>query len=70
MVQGAQGLIYVANNAGVLEFDGVRWRLIPVPSGATVRSLAADGSGRILVGAIGDLGALEPDAAGQLRFVS
>src|SRR3954468_23496201 len=27
------GFIYVANGAGVLEFDGVRWRLIPVPHG-------------------------------------
>jgi len=70
VVQGPRGLIYAANDSGVLEFDGVRWRLIPVANGSTVRSLAVDAAGRILVGAVGELGALEPDAAGQLRFVS
>src|SRR5438093_12973325 len=41
------GLIYVGNGSGVLEFDGVRWRLIPSPDGAAVRSLCVDRGGRV-----------------------
>jgi signal transduction histidine kinase/DNA-binding response OmpR family regulator len=72
VVQDARGIMYFANNAGVLEFDGRNWRLIELPSRLGVRALAIDstGSGRIYVGAGGDFGHLAPDAAGQLQFTS
>ena len=70
IVQDPRGVIYVGNNDGVLEFDGVRWRLIRVTNGAFVRSLAVDASGRVWVGAFGEVGYLEPDALGQMRYVS
>jgi len=71
VVQDARGVIYVANTEdGVLEYDGVRWRKIPTPERGTIRSLAVDAAGRIWVGSVGDLGYLEPDAAGNMRFVS
>ena len=71
VLQGANGLVYFANNAGVLEFDGRTWRVIELPSHVSVRSLARDREGgRIYVGAMGDFGFLEPDAAGQLQFTS
>src|SRR6185503_17077634 len=65
-----RGLIYVGNGDGVLEFDGVRWRLIRTTSGTVVLSLAVDPGGRVYVGADTELGYLEPDEAGQARFVS
>ena len=72
VIQDARGIMYFANNAGVLEFDGRNWRLIELPSRLGVRALALDstGSGRIYVGAGGDFGYLVPDAAGQLQFTS
>jgi signal transduction histidine kinase/DNA-binding response OmpR family regulator len=72
VVQDSRGVMYFANNAGVLEFDGRNWRLIELPSRLDVRALASDtaGSGRIYVGASGDFGYLGPDATGQLQFAS
>lgn len=70
IVQDPRGLIYAGNNLGVLEFDGVRWRIIEVANGTVVRSLATDAAGRVYVGAYGELGVLEPDAMGQTRYVS
>jgi len=49
IVQDDRGVVYVGNNAGVLEYDGTSWRLIRMPNKTTVRSLAKDGAGRIYV---------------------
>lgn len=68
VVQDDRGLIYVANNDGVLEYDGERWRLIPTTTGTFVRSLAADSL--VYVGAKGDFGYLAPDSLGVLRYKS
>ncbi|MGE5200415.1 MAG: hypothetical protein ACM3H9_12300, partial [Rhodospirillaceae bacterium] len=68
--QDDRGVIYVGNNVGVLEYDGASWRTIRMPNRTTIRSLAKDGHGRIYVGAVGELGYLEPDATGGTRFVS
>ena len=70
VVQGPSGLVYAANNQGVLVYDGVRWRVIRTPNRTTVRSLAADAEGRIFVGAVGEIGFLAPDASGRMAFVS
>ena len=69
-VQGDSGLMYFANNAGVLEYDGRNWRLIDLPSHLDVRSLLKDAHGRIYAGATGDFGYLDADAAGQFQFHS
>ena len=70
VVQDQRGLIYVANNDGVLEYDGAAWRFIPTATNTVVRSLAADAEGRLYVGAVGDFGVLEPDSTGVLRYRS
>ncbi|MBP7866377.1 MAG: hypothetical protein KA419_10540 [Acidobacteria bacterium] len=69
-VQDRRGVVYAGNNDGVLEYDGVRWRLIPTANRTCVRSLDLDGEGRIWVGAQGEFGYLRPDAGGALVFVS
>lgn len=68
--QGAGGLLYFGNSNGILEYDGVSWRLIPTPKRAFIRSLGIDEAGRVYVGSVGDFGYLAPDSAGQLAFVS
>ncbi len=70
LLQDARGVIYVASTNALLEYDGVTWRRIVTPTRTTIRSLAADASGRIWVGGVGDLGYIEPDEQGQTRFVS
>ncbi len=70
IAQDHRGVMYFGNWNGVLEYDGVSWRLVSTPNRSGVRSLAVDGHGRIFVGAVGDLGYLAPDSVGELRFVS
>lgn len=70
ITQGPKGRVFVANNQGVLVYDGVRWSLIRTPGRTTVRSLTTDADGRTYVGAVGELGYLAPDAVGHMAFVS
>ncbi len=67
--QDDRGVLYFANSRGILEFDGVNWRVIPPKENNEVRSLAK-WNGVIYVGTNGDLGYLAPDALGQMQFKS
>ncbi len=69
VLQDRRGVLFFGTENRVLEYDGVTWRKIPVPS-AVVRSLAMDATGKIWVGAYGNFGYLEPDANGTLQFKS
>ncbi len=70
IAQDSRGIIYVANNFGLLEFDGVTWQTLGVPNGTKVRSVAIDGTGRIFVGSQGDFGYFFPNESGQLVYTS
>ncbi len=59
------GLVYVGNAAGLLEFDGARWRLIPMPGGGGVGALNIDGRGRVWGQSGGTVFRLESDPRGQ-----
>jgi class 3 adenylate cyclase len=69
IVQDSRGVMYFANTDGVLEFDGVFWRLIPLTYRSAARSLAIDARGRIYVGGRGEFGYLAPDSHGAATFV-
>src|SRR5688572_3463506 len=45
VVQDTRGIIYVANNYNLLEFDGNSWRNMPLPNRTVIRSLAIDSKG-------------------------
>lgn len=66
--QDSSGLLYMANNSGVLVYDGATWQLIKTPS--RVRSLAIGPDQRVYVGCKGDFGVLEFDPQGRLRYDS
>lgn len=69
-VQDDRGVIYCANNAGVLEYDGKYWRTIPASNRTAIGSLDLDQHGRIYVGATAEFGYLEADTIGRLQYVS
>lgn len=69
IVQDGRGLIYVANNSGILEYDGSEWRKISV-NNALVRCLEVDSNGRIWVGGQDELGYLAADSLGSMNFFS
>lgn len=68
-VQDERGIMYVGNTSGVLEFDGINWRLIKLPNGSPAKSLATQNS-TIYVGAVRDLGRLQGDSTGRLQYES
>ncbi len=70
IVEDRRGVLYFGNSTGVLEYDGVSWRLIPTADETVARSLAIDENGQIYVGAQGDFGYLTPNKSGQLHYIS
>lgn len=64
-----RGIIYVGTAYGVLQFDGVSWRFIPVKVGSFVTSLNYF-NGTIYVGCQGDFGFLKIDNNGRYQFQS
>ena len=71
LTRHSNGLLYVGNTAGVLEYDGKNWQIIRTKDDAGVRSLFSDPqSGRIYVGATSEFGYLEPNAQGQMIYFS
>ncbi|MBO9151834.1 triple tyrosine motif-containing protein [Chitinophaga sp. GCM10012297] len=66
----AQGILYFANNEGLLTFNGHGWKMLPVPNHTRLRSVKTDDSGRIYAGAQDDFGYYRADADGVLRYTS
>lgn len=56
IVQDEDGVIYLANQECLLEFDGFTWRRIMLPGKANVRSVAIAPSGDIYVGSYKQFG--------------
>ncbi|MCF6184913.1 MAG: SpoIIE family protein phosphatase [Bacteroidales bacterium] len=68
IVKDKRGIMYFANDEGVLEYDGVNWKLIKLK--VTVRSLALDSSGILYVGGDAEFGYIQPDKTGNLYYTS
>ncbi|MFP4556389.1 MAG: ATP-binding protein [Bacteroidales bacterium] len=58
IIQDDRGVMYFGNTDGILEYDGVNWRLIRLASSDVARSFAKDDSGRIYVGGSNEIGIL------------
>ncbi len=69
ILQDKQGIIYVGNQLGLLEFDGSSWQKIDVKN-HLVKSMAIDDTGTIFVGGMDEIGYLAPDSKGALHYVS
>ncbi len=70
IVQDRRGIIYVANNYGLLEFDGSTWATYHVSNGTKVRSIAIDGNGNVHVGAQNQFGYFSPNLTGEFVYHS
>lgn len=68
--QDTNGVIYVANNEGLLTFDGINWVLHPLPNKTIVRSVEIGRDGRIYVGGQDELGYFEANHYGKLIYHS
>lgn len=65
-----EGNIYFANNKGLLEFDGISWKLYPSPNGNIIRCVAIDRNNRIYTSGYRELGYWERNKSGALKYVS
>lgn len=68
--QDSSGIVYMANNEGLLSFDGRYWNLYPLPNRTIVRSVEVGPDQRIYVGGQDELGYFAPAANGQLHYHS
>ncbi|HEY9185943.1 MAG TPA: triple tyrosine motif-containing protein [Salegentibacter sp.] len=67
--QAANDNIYVANSSGLLEYNGAKWKLYPVPNESVVRSVKVVGE-LIFTGAYKELGFWKLDEKGVLEYTS
>ncbi len=68
--QSPDGMMYFANNDGLLEFDGSIWRLYRLPNHTIVRSLKIDQNGRIYVGGFNEFGYFELNEDKAMQYHS
>jgi ligand-binding sensor domain-containing protein/DNA-binding CsgD family transcriptional regulator len=68
--QNKNGIIYVANNEGLLSFNGTYWSLYSLPNKTIVRSVEIGLDNKIYVGGQDELGYFFPDLNGRLQYHS
>lgn len=68
IVDDEQGNIYLANNNGILRFDGEDWELFPASNSSVVRSLAYGDDKKVYVGAYNEIGVLEKSERTGIRY--
>jgi len=67
--QSKDNLIYVANNRGLLEFNGANWNLYTSPNNSIIRSVKVI-ENKIYTGCYMEFGYWEKDNSGQLEYHS
>ncbi|MEM1319646.1 MAG: triple tyrosine motif-containing protein [Bacteroidota bacterium] len=68
--QDQRGVLYFANNEGLLSFNGVNWDCLPISNQTILRSVHIHPDGRIFVGGQGEFGYFQAEANGLLRYHS
>ena len=68
--QEQDGIMYFANNDGLLSYDGIKWHLLEVSSSAPLRSVLVDSHNNIYVGLINDFGIIKQEEPKAPVFVS
>ncbi len=69
IIQDKKGIVYVANQGGILNYNGVYWEEVVVPN-VIARSVAMDDTGTVYVGGNNEIGFLDSDSKGDLHYVS
>ncbi|MCF6239722.1 MAG: SpoIIE family protein phosphatase [Bacteroidales bacterium] len=70
IVRDNKGIMYFANNYGLLQYNGTNWKLFENPYSPYIRSLEVDDKGRVYYGAANDFGMILPDSIGNLKYFS
>ena len=67
--QSEENYIYSANNSGLLEFDGAKWKLYPSPNNSIIRSVNVINN-KIYTGCFREFGFWEKNKFGNLTYQS
>ena len=70
VTEDENGILYFANENGILEYDGSNWKIHPLPDFSHVVTVEASPDGRIYIGGNDEFGYLTRDASGLLQFTS
>ncbi|ESA37009.1 multi-sensor hybrid histidine kinase [Leptolyngbya sp. Heron Island J] len=75
VIQDDNGILYISlTNNGIAAYDGVRWRQVDIPKTLQAKMqpwmFSKHPDGQIYVAAVDDFGYLEPNAQGQMQYVS
>lgn len=70
IAQSPEQKMYFGNTEGLLQYDGLVWKLFQLPHHQAIRSVVCDKKGRIFTGAFGDFGYWEADESGLLNYHS
>lgn len=68
--QDANGVMYFANNDGLLTYDGSFWKTYKLPDRTHLRSIAIGTDNRIYIGGQDNIGYFSPGATGTLEYHS
>lgn len=74
IIQDSRGIIYIANNQGLLEFNGnltsgAAWKLFKVDNTTNIRAIDIDKYGYIHIGANNEFGYFSPDTLNKGKFI-
>ena len=70
IVQDKNGIVYFANQEGLLSYDGTYWKTYPLPNKTIIRSVVIGKDNKIYVGGQDDFGYFTPDKSGKLVYKS
>ncbi len=70
LCQQENGWIYAANNYGLLQYDGVDWRLFGLRNSTVIRSIALDTTGYIYAGGTNEFGYFAGNDKGGFQYHS
>jgi signal transduction histidine kinase len=68
--QNDDGIIFIGNTIGFIEYDGVSWRQFKPDNDGVPLSFARGSEGNIYTGGTGFIGELKSDSSGQIVFKS
>ncbi|MEO8110534.1 MAG: triple tyrosine motif-containing protein [Ginsengibacter sp.] len=68
--QDKNGVMYFANNEGLLTFDGINWKTYPLPNNSVVRYIEFGPDNKLYVGGQDEFGYFSPNDNGMLIYHS
>ncbi|WP_026210414.1 ligand-binding sensor domain-containing protein [Flexithrix dorotheae] len=68
IAQDERGIIYVANNFGLLEYDGTSWRLLQTGETGVLRHLSINADHEIAIAGSGKFGYFKTDEYGNWKY--